>query len=193
MKRTVFALLSVLVLAGCYETKPVPEGLTEDNFYVGTFKIGDCTVELTETMVKVSDSTKVLCELKKSEDINPDYGFFRVRKREFQSAKNFQYSVGGYKFLGQNEGDIEERALACEILLTGTEKGFSFDVSLYEVLMYADRTGTVHVVNSYFSNYEEILPPEHSNETAETKFQAVPEIEWNGKRYKSTLKAAFAK
>ena len=41
MKKTVLALLSVLVLAGCYETKPVPEGLTEDNFYVGTFKFID--------------------------------------------------------------------------------------------------------------------------------------------------------
>lgn len=193
MKRTVLALLSVLVLTGCYETKPVPEGLTEDNFYVGTFKIGDCTVELTETMVKVSDSTKVLCELEKTEDINPDYGFFKVDKSEFRSGKNFKYSVFGIKFLGQNEGDIEERALVCRIELIGTENGFSFDVSLHEELMYADRTGRVHVVNSYFSNYEEILPPKHSNETAETKFQAVPEIEWNGKRYKSTLKAAFDK
>lgn len=193
MKKTVLALLSVLVLVGCYEKDPIPEGLTADNFYIGTFKIGDYTVELSETTVRVTDSTKVLCELEKSEEINPDYGFFKVSKHEFRSSKNFKYSVLGIKLSGRNEGDVEERAMACGISLTGTEKGFSFSVLLTEDLMYADRAETVYIGNSYFSNYEEILPPEYSNETAETKFQAVPEIEWNGKRYKSTLKAAFEK
>lgn len=193
MKRAILALLSVLVLVGCYEKDPIPEGLTADNFYIGTFKIGDYTVELSETTFRVTDSTKVLCELEKSEEINPGYGFFEVYEQEFQSSKNFKYGGAGFYLLGVNEGDVEERALACGFNLTGTEKGFSFSVLLHEELMYADRVETVYVVNSYFSNYEEILPPEYSNETAETKFQAVPEIEWNGKRYKSTLKAAFEK
>ena len=193
MKRTILALLSVLVLVGCYEKDPIPEGLTADNFYIGTFKIGDYTVELSQTTFRVTDSTKVLCELEKSEKINPGYGFFEVYEHEFQSSKNFKYNGAGFYLLGVNEGDVEERALACGFNLTGTEKGFSFSVLLTEELMYADRVESVYVVNSYFSNYEEILPPEYSNETAETKFQAVPEIEWNGKRYKSTLKAAVEK
>ena len=60
MKRAILALLSVLVLVGCYEKDPIPEGLTEDNFYIGTFKIGEYTVELGKSTVSLSDEAQVL-------------------------------------------------------------------------------------------------------------------------------------
>ena len=34
-------ILTAAALLGCYEKDPIPEGLTEDNFYIGTFTFTD--------------------------------------------------------------------------------------------------------------------------------------------------------
>lgn len=201
MKRAILALLSVLVLVGCYEKDPIPEGLTEDNFYIGTFKIGEYTVELGKSTVSLSDEAQVLLKADTIVEHSPMDGEF-VPKVFFNSSKDFEYYMGTAKNLPLQDG-LEERVLEFSVQLTGTEKGFSFVLNLNEYHyphdennpIYADQYGLLPIAQYYFSNYEELLPEEYSDEAYRTKykFKAVPEIEWNGKRYKSTLEAAFEK
>lgn len=201
MKRAILALLSVLVLVGCYEKDPIPEGLTEDNFYIGTFKIGEYTVELGKSTVSLSDEAQVLLKADTIVEHSPMDGEF-VPKVFFNSSKDFEYSMYTMQTLTPQKPPVEERSRILEVGLKGSEKGFSFSFRLYEHHYPHDENdpsyveyGGLPIATYYFSNYEELLPEEYSDEAERNawKFKAVPEIEWNGKRYKSTLEAAFEK
>lgn len=177
-------ILTAVALLGCYEKDPIPEGLTADNFYIGTFTFTDFadgekpesyTVEITKNTIKISDSDgKVYIDNEKfpTED--------QVESRiNFENAKNFSFAVDVY---------TKPMADATEFYsfgLTGNEKGVSLSFSHYD--FESSKQNIFAAFSSAFTNGEDFLPP---------KFDSVryPQtLEWNGKRYKSTLKAAFEK
>lgn len=177
-------ILTAAALLGCYEKDPIPEGLTEDNFYIGTFTFTDFddgekpesyTVVTTKDTMTISDSNgKVYIDNEKfpTED--------QVESRiNFENAKNFSFAVDVY---------TKPMADATEFYsfgLTGNEKGVSLSFSHYD--FESSKQNIFAAFSSAFTNGEDFLPP---------KFDSVryPQtLEWNGKRYKSTLKAAFEK
>lgn len=184
MKRAILALLSVLILVGCYEKDPIPEGLTADNFYIGTFTFTDFadgekpesyTVVTTKDTITISDSNgKVYIDNEKfpTED--------QVESRiNFENAKNFSFAVDVYT---KPMADATE---FYSFVLTGNEKGVSLSFSHYD--FESSKQNIFAAFSSAFTNGEDFLPPKFDS----ARYPQT--LEWNGKRYKSTLKAAFEK
>lgn len=200
MKRAILALLSVLVLAGCYEKTTMPDGLTADNFYIGTFTFTDFadgekpesyTVEVSKDTYSVYFDEELICQDNKLQegttglpnDNNNEYSI------EWRSSKDFHFSANihifpedGLNFV--NNGWKNLRLI--NTVLTGLENGFD-----------------AYFWDFYYDENEEEIPEksymiEFSTVKTTIKEGSYPirypqTLEWNGKRYKSTLEAAFVK
>lgn len=120
-------ILAAAALLGYYEKDPIPEGLTEDNFYIGTFTFTDFadgekpesyTVVITKDTITISDGNgKVYIDNEKfpTEDKV-------VSQIDFRNAKNFSFAVDMY---------TEPMADATEFYsfgLVGNEKGVSLSL-----------------------------------------------------------------
>lgn len=202
MKRTVFALLSVLVVAGCYEKTTMPEGLTADNFYIGTFTFTDFadgekpesyTVEVSKDTYSVYVDGKLICQDNKLQegttgepnDNNNEYSI------NWKSSKDFGFGAYIHIFPEEglnfsNNGWKNLRRLETE--LTGLENGFDF-LLLDET--YDDTESRIpgkcfRIKFSTAKTKIDITSDEYTDRYPQT-------LEWNGKRYKSTVEAAFAK
>ncbi|MDY3939467.1 MAG: membrane lipoprotein lipid attachment site-containing protein [Spirochaetia bacterium] len=196
MKRTVFALLSVLVLAGCYETTTMPEGLTADNFYIGTFtftdfedkSIPDFTFTFTEDRFKVTDGTGITYfDTKNVMNVRDDMGLIGS---EFINSKNFSFS--GNKWVFYSLEPVEEGKYESEISFKATEKGFSVYLFIRE---FQKGSGEILQTNQIcFSNYDtkfikDMTDSSDWNDTDNVKFFASSNtFTWNGKKYKSVSK-----
>ena len=58
MKKMMMMILTAAALLGCYEKDPIPEGLTEDNFYIGTFPI--LLLHLPKIILRLQTATELL-------------------------------------------------------------------------------------------------------------------------------------
>ena len=185
MKKTVFALLSVLVLAGCYEKTTMPEGLTADNFYIGTFTFTDFadgekpesyTVVTTKDTMTISDSNgKVYID-------NANLQEERFLSVTFNTAKSFDFSLP-YYYPEYYESGTEH---IFNYIQTGTEEGVSFNLYEAQDLNNLEKYPPTGI---YFSTYKKTI----DDNKVGTKYRYPQTLEWNGKRYKSTVEAAFAK
>lgn len=198
MKRTVFALLSVLVLAGCYEKTTMPEGLTADNFYIGTFtftdfedkSIPDFTFTFTEDRFTVTDGTGITYfDTKNVMNVRDDMGLI---KAEFTNPKNF--SIGGNKWVFYSLDPIEDAKYESEISFEATDKGFSVYLFIREFQKGSGTTKYLQTNLICFSNYDiefikEMTDSSGLDDSDKVRFFTSSDtFIWNGKKYKSVSK-----
>lgn len=177
-------ILAAAALLGCYEKDPIPEGLTEDNFYIGTFTFTDFadgekpesyTVVITKDTITISDGNgKVYIDNEKfpTEDKV-------VSQIDFRNAKNFSFAADMY---------TEPMADATEFYsfgLVGNEKGVS--LSLIHFDFNTSKNNIYAAFSSEFTKGDNFLPSEFDS----ARYPQT--LDWNGKRYKSTVEAAFVK
>ena len=177
-------ILTAAALLGCYEKDPIPEGLTEDNFYIGTFTFTDFadgekpesyTVVITKDTITISDGNgKVYIDNEKfpTEDKV-------VPQIDFRNAKNFSFAADMY---------TEPMADATEFYsfgLVGNEKGVSLSLTHYD--FNTSKYNIYAAFSSEFTKGDNFLPSEFDS----ARYPQT--LEWNGKRYKSTVEAAFEK
>lgn len=177
-------ILAAAALLGCYEKDPIPEGLTEDNFYIGTFTFTDFadgekpesyTVVITKDTITISDGNgKVYIDNEKfpTEDKV-------VSQIDFRNAKNFSFAADMY---------TEPMAGATEFYsfgLVGNEKGVS--LSLIHFDFNTSKNNIYAAFSSEFTKGDNFLPSEFDS----ARYPQT--LDWNGKRYKSTVEAAFVK
>lgn len=177
-------ILAAVALLGCYEKDPIPEGLTEDNFYIGTFTFTDFadgekpesyTVVITKDTITISDGNgKVYIDNEKfpTEDKV-------VSQIDFRNAKNFSFAADMY---------TEPMADATEFYsfgLVGNEKGVS--LSLIHFDFNTSKNNIYAAFSSEFTKGDNFLPSEFDS----ARYPQT--LDWNGKRYKSTVEAAFVK
>lgn len=198
MKRAILALLSVLVLVGCYEKDPIPEGLTADNFYIGTFtftdfedkSIPDFTFTFTKDRFTVTDSTGITYfDTKNVMNVRDDMGLI---KAEFTNPKNF--SISGNKWVFYSLEPVEDGKYESEISFEATDKGFSVYLFIRE---YEKGSGTTKYLQTNlicFSNYDiefikEITDSSGFDDSDKVRFFTSSDtFIWNGMKYKSVSK-----
>lgn len=188
-------LLALLTL-GCYETTTMPEGLTADNFYIGTFtftdfedkSIPDFTFTFTEDRFTVTDGTGITYfDTKNVMNVRDDMGLIGA---EFTNPKNF--SIGGNKWVFYSLEPVEEGKYESEISFKATEKGFSVYLFIRE---FQKGSGNVLQTNKIcFSNYDaqfikDMTDSSDWNDSDNVKFFTSSDtFIWNGKKYKSVSK-----
>lgn len=150
-------ILAAAALLGCYEKDSIPEGLTEDNFYIGTFTFTDFadgekpesyTVVITKDTITISDGNgKVYIDNEKfpTEDKV-------VSQIDFRNAKNFSFAADMY---------TEPMADATEFYsfgLVGNEKGVS--LSLIHFDFNTSKNNIYAAFSSEFTKGDNFLPSE---------------------------------
>ena len=194
-------ILTAAALLGCYEKDPIPEGLTEDNFYIGTFTFTDFadgekpesyTVEITKNTIKISDSDgKVHMETEFNPggfyrpDGMPDYLATNHSEIVFNGSKDFSFEIDLYPEPTENNPDY-----GYLFTFKGTEKGVS-----YRLVYMHDMNDSLKVGESLYVAFSNAVVKDDDffDPNRFTKIRCPQTLEWNGKRYKSTLETAFTK
>ena len=195
-------ILTAAALLGCYEKDPIPEGLTEDNFYIGTFTFTDFadgekpesyTFEITDTSFSIYEENELIDQDNKfrenfdSGQPNSDYNEYGI---DWTNSKKFQFS--GVNHIWQNgvpsspEEHNWKNMILYEFRLEGADKGFDFYFTKNFYDENEEPTNDSRFIE--FSTYETKASARDS-----VKSRYPQTLEWNGKRYKSTVEAAFAK
>lgn len=190
-------LLALLTL-GCYETTTMPEGLTADNFYIGTFtftdfedkSIPDFTFTFTEDRFTVTDGTGITYfNTQNVMNVRDDMGLI---KAEFTNPKNF--SIGGNKWVFYSLEPVEDGKYESEISFNATEEGFSVYLFIREYKKDSEMKEVLQTNQICFSNYDTEFIKKCTDSSGLDDsdkvrfFTSSDTFIWNGKKYKSVSK-----
>lgn len=188
-------ILTAAALLGCYEKDPIPEGLTEDNFYIGTFtftdfedkSIPDFTFTFTKDHFTVTDSNGITYfDTKNVMNVRDDMGLIAA---EFTNPKNF--SVSGNKWVFYSLEPVEDGKYESEISFNATEEGFSVYLFIREYKKDSEMKEVLQTNQICFSNYDtefikKCTDSSGWDDTDNVKFFVSSNtFIWNGKKYKS--------
>ena len=188
-------ILTAAALLGCYEKDPIPEGLTEDNFYIGTFtftdfedkSIPDFTFTFTKDRFTVTDSNRITYfDTKNVMNVRDDMGLIAA---EFTNPKNF--SVSGNKWVFYSLEPVEDGKYESEISFNATEEGFSVYLFIREYKKDSEMKEVLQTNQICFSNYDtefikKCTDSSGLDDTDNVKFFVSSNtFIWNGKKYKS--------
>ena len=191
-------ILTAAALLGCYEKDPIPEGLTEDNFYIGTFtftdfedkSIPDFTFTFTKDRFTVTDSNRITYfDTKNVMNVRDDMGLIAA---EFTNPKNF--SVSGNKWVFYSLEPVEDGKYESEISFNATEEGFSVYLFIREYKKDSEMKEVLQTNQICFSNYDtqfikDMTDSSGWDDTDNVKFFTSSDtFIWNGKKYKSVSK-----
>lgn len=174
-------LLALLTL-GCYETTAMPESLTADNFYIGTFtftdfedkSIPDFTLTITKNNIKIEDNQGVVFY----DGNNNISETLEKGITTFKNSKNFRIYVMDNTFYPS--GNLKYNF---EFEISASDNGFN--VHLY-LVQYNDskEANTEKEQVILFSNYDSNV----GNEFDWLENYYSNTFIWNGKKYKSVSK-----